>query len=60
MNAGHMKTMAAHDTATITAGTYYYVIAKDPTIVSVKASGPYDVTYARQEDDPRYRQWFPF
>jgi quercetin dioxygenase-like cupin family protein len=45
--------MAAGDTGSIGAKMHHFAIAPVPTVLSIRAEGPFAMTYVNAADDPR-------
>jgi len=45
--------MAAGDTGSIAAKMHHFAIAPVPTVLSIRADGPFAMTYVNASDDPR-------
>jgi quercetin dioxygenase-like cupin family protein len=52
LDAKATKTLAAGDTGSIPAKAHHFAIAKGPTTVSVRAEGPFAMTYVNPADKP--------
>ena len=48
--------MTAGDTGTIAATMHHYALARGATQVSVRAMGPFAMTYVTAADDPRKKK----
>ena len=48
--------MAAGDTGSIGAKAHHFAIAAVPTVLSVRAEGPFAMTYVNAADDPRKKK----
>lgn len=53
LDAKATKTMAPGDTATMPAKMHHFAIAKGPTVVRVRAEGPFAMTYVNPADTPK-------
>lgn len=47
------KKMKVGDQATMPAGQHHFATARGKTVVDVKATGPFAITYVNPADDPR-------
>jgi hypothetical protein len=47
------KTMKKGDSGTMAAQQHHFAMAKGKTIVDVKSTGPFAITYVNPADDPR-------
>ena len=53
VEASKTMKMAANDTGTIAATMHHYAIASTPVVLSIRAMGPFAMTYVNPADDPR-------
>ena len=53
LDAGKTMKMAPGDTGTIAANMHHFAIARAATVVSIRANGPFAMTYVSPADDPR-------
>jgi putative NADH-flavin reductase len=53
LDAALTKPMAVGDTATMPAKMHHFAIAKGETTVSVRAEGPFAMTYVNPADTPK-------
>lgn len=46
-------TMAPGDTGTIPPKMHHFAVAREATVLSIRATGPFAMTYVKEADDPR-------
>jgi len=55
LDASKTMKLAAKDTGTIKATMHHFAIASTPVVLSIRAEGPFAMTYVNASDDPRKR-----
>jgi quercetin dioxygenase-like cupin family protein len=50
------KPMAAGDTGTVPAKMHHFALTKDATVLSIRAEGPFAMTYVNPADDPQHKK----
>ena len=53
LDAKKAMKLAANDTGTIKATMHHFAIASTPVVLSIRAEGPFAMTYVKASDDPR-------
>jgi hypothetical protein len=53
VDAKATKAMAPGDTGTLPAKMHHFGIARGTTVVSIRAEGPFGMTYVNQADTPK-------
>lgn len=53
LDANKVMKMVPGDTGTIPATKHHYAVARTPVVVSIRAMGPFAMTYVNPSDDPR-------
>jgi quercetin dioxygenase-like cupin family protein len=53
LDASKTMKMAATDTGTIPAKQHHFAMASTPVVLSIRADGPFAMTYVNPADDPR-------
>ena len=56
LDASKTKKLTAGDTGTIAASMHHFALTRGPTQVSVRAMGPFAMTYVNAADDPRKKK----
>jgi quercetin dioxygenase-like cupin family protein len=56
LDAAKTKPMAPGDTGSIPAKMHHFALTKTPTVLSIRADGPFAMTYVNPADDPRRKK----
>ena len=52
MDLHQTRVLAAGDTASVQAGTHYYIATSATTLIAMRSRGPFTLTYVHADDDP--------
>ena len=52
MDLHQTRVLAAGDTASVQAGTRYYIATRATTLIAMRSRGPFTLTYVHPDDDP--------
>lgn len=52
MDLHQTRVLAAGDTASVQAGTHYYIATSATTLIAMRSRGPFTLTYVHPDDDP--------
>ena len=56
LSAAKTKAMTPGDSGSIPAKMHHFALAKTPTVLSIRAEGPFAMTYVNPADDPQRRK----
>lgn len=56
LDVGKTQRMTAGDSGTIAANMHHFAVARGRTVISVRAMGPFQLTYVNPADDPQKKR----